>query len=197
MKKYFLIIVFSLAIISGPLFAQNEQGGKRKFINEIGLSGGFPYLGTNIEQGKYRPILIMANFAHSFTKNENNKSSLWINFEPQINPASVGHNFKYIEYGLNISMKYSFAIVPCVLVYVMPGYGVYNITVNTERQANGLIFGINLPAGFQVKLNKMTALNFQYRFRHLSNGGLKNPNLGLQNNFIVFGISRFLGNYRK
>jgi hypothetical protein len=195
MKKYLLIPVFLSAFISQSLVAQDQPGTPKKMrrVNEIGISGGYAFKSTPLPEGDYKPILIMVNLAHKFTRNEFSKSSFWINFEPQINPVSVDHKYTDMEYGLNIGMRYAYALFPNLMAYVMPGYGVYDITVQTERQANGYIFGINLPAGLNIKFNNGTALNFQYRFRHISNGGLKNPNLGINNNFLVFGVSQYLG----
>ncbi|HUR30281.1 MAG TPA: acyloxyacyl hydrolase, partial [Saprospiraceae bacterium] len=67
------------------------------------------------------------------------------------------------------------------------------INTVTERQAQGFIFSDNLTFGLRKQLPSRKnnyELNIQYRFRHISNAGLSYPNKGINNGFLILGITK-------
>ena len=76
----------------------------------------------------------------------------------------------------------------------MLGSGPHYINAQTQRQAKGFIFSDNLAAGIRLPLPAHLAgeFNIQYRLRHISNAGLKSPNGGINNGFLVVGFTRAL-----
>jgi opacity protein-like surface antigen len=72
---------------------------------------------------------------------------------------------------------------------MMVSVGPHYISVVTQKQANGFIFSDMIGAGFSFFMTKNTMVSSEYRWRHLSNADLKNPNLGINNNFGLIGYS--------
>ena len=73
----------------------------------------------------------------------------------------------------------------------MLGSGPHFITADVKRQAKGFIFSDNAALGFMKSLEKKALfLNFQMRWRHISNAGLKDPNGGVDSWNVLIGISR-------
>jgi hypothetical protein len=146
------------------------------------------------EQKEYRPILVLPYYNYYFTKPESNlRFSAF--FEGSVSPVLVNYqhssrNDLNWEWGFNIGPSLNYRIKE-VIPYIGVAYGANYITVNTEKQANGLIFAATTFAGIKKHINNQWYGDVHFRLRHISNGGLKNPNLGIENAFLGLGISKF------
>jgi hypothetical protein len=75
-------------------------------------------------------------------------------------------------------------------LYAAIGSGPHYITVETDRQARGFIFSDNFELGSAYNFERInTAFLLKFRFRHISNAGLKEPNGGIDNFFVIAGLS--------
>jgi hypothetical protein len=198
MKYTYLILIMVFVSLS----LQAQDGKKTNYINkknEVGLLGGYSIADGEITEGKYKPVLFMPYAAWNLTKNENHIFTFSFQLTPQVNYAKLNYkssekkSSNEIEAGVNVGFRFNVRINKCITAYVMPSTGAYYISVNTIDQANGYIFELSPPVGLYIKLNEATALNLQYKYRHISNAGLKDPNFGIENQFAVVGISRFFG----
>ena len=96
-----------------------------------------------------------------------------------------------IEFGIGIGLQYLHPIVGNLSVYALGSVGPHYISVVTTKQANGFIFADTIGAGFYYYLTKDSAINIGYRFRHMSNASLAEPNGGIDTNSGVIGYSVF------
>lgn len=97
------------------------------------------------------------------------------------------------EFGLNLGFMFSQLLFKRLLLTTAIGSGPHYVTVDTGRQAKGFIFSDNVELGLSYELRKFhTILNTKLRFRHISNAGLKEPNGGIDNLFLILGVARNL-----
>jgi hypothetical protein len=96
------------------------------------------------------------------------------------------------ETGVNLGIAYEYYIPQKAILFVGAGVGPHYININTDLQANGFIFSDNLFAGVHQILNPNWMLTYQVKLRHISNAGLQNPNVGIDNVFTGLGVSYFI-----
>ncbi len=174
-----LLLVFCLR--AGPLSAQ--------FSNDRLASAGFGYsiIQEQLPEGyAYRPLTILP----SATVWSHKKFSVYA--EGQFTQAIIPTNFSAeYEFGANLGIRYRTFLRPGLHLSASLGSGPHFITVDTRRQANGFIFSDNLEVGLSQFLRSMgTILQIKGRFRHISNAGLKSPNGGIDNLFLVVGVAK-------
>ncbi|MBW2675610.1 MAG: acyloxyacyl hydrolase [Deltaproteobacteria bacterium] len=75
--------------------------------------------------------------------------------------------------------------------YVMASVGPHWMTLQTDDQANGFIFSDMVGVGLAIFVTDNSALNLEFRVRHLSNAGLAIPNGGVNSYFGTVGYSVF------
>ena len=109
--------------------------------------------------------------------------------EPKINP--VFNPETDVEIGISFGLKYRYPISERWSVYALGTVGPHLITVQTKDQANGFVFFNTAGAGLSFFLTKKSAVNLEYRFRHVSNAGFKEPNGGIDSHIVAFGYSLF------
>lgn len=133
---------------------------------------------------KYEPVTFIAS------------SSLWsrkrltVYLEGQFTRAASILNYQE-EYGFggNMGILYQLPITPSFQAMGAIGSGPYYITLQTDLQASGFIFSDNFEVGFTKSFKDFGAkFQMRFRFRHISNAGLKEPNDGIDNFFVFIGI---------
>jgi hypothetical protein len=196
----FLLTLLFL-VITLPAYSQQGPTEEAVFPNqifltkpflEIGGIGGYSISEYNLPEGRYKPIKLMSHIAIRLnSKKVRPKSYFMVYAEPQFNPVVMDGSLCEQEFGLNIGLRFHYTLHPRYQVYILAGTGPHFITAQVARQATGFIFSDNVAAGLYYQLAGPYALNIQGRFRHISNAGLKEPNYGLNNYFILTGLSRF------
>lgn len=109
--------------------------------------------------------------------------------EPFINTIIEPNN--NVEMGLNSLIKYVYPLTKRWQPYVKGGLGVVYMTQHTREQSTQYNFLSQVGGGVYTFLNDNTALNFEYRYRHLSNASFKHPNKGINTDLFLGGISFF------
>ncbi len=185
MKRLVLVFVFTIGC--SFLFAQKPK--------EQGFYVGYGF-GENTSDTRYRPIHIAGNFSVWINNSLNNpasKSRFGVYIEPQINPVLTNRPVD-VEFGINAGFRYYYLASQNSVLYGMIGSGPHYITAEVNRQAKGFIFSDNAAIGLYQNIHSKNNLylNFQYRFRHISNAGLKNPNGGINNSNFLIGISKLV-----
>jgi len=196
--KIFFALLLSVMILNNTAFAEppgKDTGTgtyeKYSFITESGAIIG---AGTgSIPEGNYQPILLIWHLA-SDLKNyvaplKNHRGTLAVICEPQFNP--VVNPKTDIEFGVGIGLKYMYPLTDKISPYIMGSVGPHYISVQTDKQASGFIFADTIGAGLYYFLDKKSALNIGYRFRHVSNADLKSPNGGIDTQIGTIGYSVF------
>ena len=148
------------------------------------------------EQVTYVPLQLTPKFSISIARKDKPPRFLFYT-EPQVLLVILSPEGSVeFEGGINVGFAYQH-LFSKYRVYAGIGSGPHFITVETELQAKGFIFSDNFFAGVSRLLKKEIMLNLQLRFRHISNAGLKSPNLGIDNFFLMLGFSKaFRGSHQ-
>ncbi len=189
-----ILVVLTFPSMAVPLCAMESgsaTGQPEAFFKEAGLITG--YGRASIAEGKYETIPIILHLGMDLSKFfsglKGQRGLLTAYLEPQINPViSPGNE---IEFGVGIGLKYQYPVTNFFSLYVNASTGPHYISVNTADQADGFAFSNTIGTGAYFFVNKNTAVNAGYRFRHLSNASTRYPNGGIDSHFGVIGISCF------
>lgn len=182
-------LVLLLLILCAPLEAETAELSALPPV-EAGLTFGF---GTSdIKEGKYEPILLIFRLGEDIKQLcpalSSHKGRLTLFLEPQLNPVL---NLSEYEVGIGIGLEYKYPLAEKWSAYVMGSVGPHYISAETEDQARGFVFADSVGAGLYFFAIDNTAFNIGYRYRHLSNGGTKSPNGGINSHFGTIGYFYF------
>lgn len=170
------------------------QEGKPSSLKAVEILSGFG-LAKLQQQGDYHIVPFFLDFDFDLKpliekKGINYPGLLQFIIEPFVsyvfNPdknAEVGNNFA-VKIGL---VPDNWAIQP----YVKGGVGVIYLTQHFREQATQFNFNEFLGFGLHYFFTKNLAVTLEYRYRHLSNAGIKQPNHGIGTNIGLCGISYF------
>ena len=110
-------------------------------------------------------------------------------FEPFVNIVATPDS--NIEAGCTILMKYAYPVTEKLYPYGIAGGGIIYLTQHTREQSTQYNFTPQMGAGITYFFKKDLAFNIEYRYRHLSNGGIKEPNGGINVGMLLLGVSLF------
>lgn len=176
-----------LVVFSNTAKSQNSQ---KPFFTEKGFNIGVSSYSITLPEGQnYKPLLLMGSFAWELTKKEK-KGKWWLVFEPQINPVFLDKQLKEAEFGVNVAFRFKYKLASTFYCYGQLGSGPHFISIPTERQAHGFIFSDNLALGVSKTITSHWMLNAEIRIRHISNASVMLPNRGMNNLFLVIGLSK-------
>ncbi len=179
-------------VASADAAASSNQSAGSHWFNESGLIMG---IGTSdLDDGRhYEPILVIWHLSKDLnpylTALLGHRGKLSFICEPQINPSFKPSTD--IEAGIGLGLKYSYPLISRLDAYVMGSVGPHFMSLKTDEQHSGFLFADTIGAGLDFKLSSGAAINLGYRFRHMSNAGLKKPNSGVNTQFITVGYSIF------
>jgi Lipid A 3-O-deacylase (PagL) len=183
--KGFVITLFLL----GTLTAMSQSISSR-YINQKSIGGfisaGFPYYNLQVGVG-YHPILI-GGYLHLPLYKAHKNFNIAIDILPQVGIVPFDNTTEY-EFGLNIAFAFGFALTPHDVFSINVGSGPHYITAQLDRQAHGFIFSDNISFAFRHKF-KVIEAGITAGIRHISNAGLENPNIGVEDILIGFTIAK-------
>lgn len=192
------IASFSPAVLhAGSDSASNVEhepsGGRhgRVYVDELAFGSGYAWGSRRLTQGDIRVIPLYfrlgLNLNHLVGLSEGS-GTLQLAFEPFIN--SVIAPEKGVETGLDFFIRYLHPLFPSVKLVSEIGSGPMYLSINTVEQGKaGFNFMNQIGLGLQKALTDNTALTVGYRFRHISDAGIRSPNSGLNSNAIVVSFS--------
>lgn len=73
--------------------------------------------------------------------------------------------------------------------YVKGGIGMLYMSQHTQEQATQFNFFEYGGVGTHYYFTKNTAFTLEYRYRHVSNSGIKHPNSGINSQFALLGLA--------
>jgi lipid A 3-O-deacylase PagL len=194
MKIISKLICLALLMFPANVYAQNNVG---RYINQKSIGGfiaaGFPYYNLEVNVG-YHPILI-GGYLHLPLYQARKNFNIAIDVLPQAGIVPFDNSTEY-ELGLNIAFVFGFALGENNVISVNLSSGPHYITANIERQARGYIFSDNLNFTFRHKF-KIIEAGFTAGIRHISNAGLEEPNLGVEDIVMGFTIARPFTSFKK
>ncbi len=184
-------LALTLLVITVPLHAFGGPGQSQSLFKEVGLITG--YGRAKMTEGQYETIPVILHFGVDLSNYlpglRGHRGLLTAYLEPQVNP--VIHPENDVEFGLGVGLQYQYPVTTFLSLYANASTGPYYVTVDTTDQADGFIFANSVGAGGYFFLNKNTAVNVGYKFRHMSNARTREPNGGIDSHFGVIGISFF------
>lgn len=191
MRKRAFILLLVCLIFSFPQLGRAEKSNS-KCIEAVELLTGF---GWNKLQGKGNynifPILVAFDFnLKPLTQkiNFNPKNLLQFQIEPFASFVSTPDN--NLETGTNFFLK--IGLLPQtskIQPYVKAGAGLDYMTQHTREQSTQFNFTETAGAGFHYFFSDNIAFTLEYRFRHLSNCAIKEPNHGINTQFGLAGLT--------
>jgi hypothetical protein len=113
----------------------------------------------------------------------------WRYFQFQLEPfvSFVSSPENNGEIGCAFFIKYTvpwdFPLKP----YVRAGSGVILITQESEEQTSGFNFANQVGCGISYALPEVN-ISLEYRIRHISNAGIREPNSGIDDSIYLLGI---------
>ena len=195
--KKVLQVVFVTVFLIVAVYSHADAAGSECLVNagrsntESSVIVGY---GTgDVEEGSYEPVLLIYrlgwNLKKFFPDLEKHTGTLSLYIEPQINP--IFNRETDIEFGVGVGLKYMHPLTDSVGAYLFGSVGPHYISVKTSDQANGFIFSDTVGAGLSFFLTEKSAINVEYRLRHMSNAGIESPNGGINTHFGTIGYSVF------
>jgi hypothetical protein len=192
--RRFALIFATLLLLSSAADARAADPspaptlGRDSFFTEVGFITGFGY-GT-LTEGDYLPVPLIVHLGVDmkrwFPSLQDHRGVLTAFLEPQFNLV-FGAEFD-IEGGASIGLKYRYPLNDSVSVYGLYSAGFLFITVDTVDQANGLNFANAVGIGLYFNIMPGAALDLGFRFRHVSNADLRDPNCGIDSYFGTIGF---------
>jgi opacity protein-like surface antigen len=188
-----LIVVLSLLAFLWLTTAANANDPFRIGVQEIGFSVGpvFPLRLTPAQSSKLFGEQATVSWAMTITEPVGKgvlDGTLSLGVE-----AILFHTREPAE-SYNVGgmprLRYVFGSRAMVRPYVEGGGGgVWGPLAGTPEQASNVNFLLMAGLGISWFLSPHTAVSAGYRFYHISNGGLANPNSGLNYNYPFIGLS--------
>jgi hypothetical protein len=107
--------------------------------------------------------------------------AVWSHFSPPLKTE--------LEAGINAGLSWQWPLSPSTRITGSLSTGPHFITCNTSLQSRGFNFSDNFAVGIRhIKPHRPMGFEIAWRFRHISNGGITNPNLGIDTWFITLGV---------
>lgn len=188
-RYYTIILVVTLCLVT-PSFAQET---KPKTFKGVEVYSGWGQASLKTKQDyHYIPLIVDFDFdIKNLSQTLRSKYPGLLEF--QIEPIfslvlQPNHN---IEIGNTFALKAGFLPETARFQpYVLAGFGGIFITQHTLEQCTQLNFSEHVGGGAHYFFNKNMGLNFQIRYRHISNADIKKPNKGITGCMTLFGVTQ-------
>ncbi|HWR00359.1 MAG TPA: acyloxyacyl hydrolase [Chlorobaculum sp.] len=172
-----------------PFVADSRKQGVH--LDEIAVGSGYAWSYLKQSHVSFEAVPLFMRFGFDmdslFGIKERN-GTLQLAFEPFTN--SVVKPDSGVEAGLDVFIRYLYPLSSSVKLVSEIGSGPMYLGVRTTEQGNcGLNFLNQFGLGAQVAISGNSALSVGYRFRHLSNAGINQPNSGINSNALVVSYS--------
>jgi len=93
--------------------------------------------------------------------------------------------------GLSALLRYNFWTGSKIIPFLDAGAGVMGTNFGPPEQGSIFNFQLQAGAGLHIFVKQGLALTFQYRLHHISNANTADPNLGINSNLFLAGLSIF------
>jgi Lipid A 3-O-deacylase (PagL) len=195
MKNTLITILFGISLIT-TTFSQNIFNAPPSYLS---LNMGFSVMDDLLPEAiEYSPTTFLASipiwqkgrmtvysevqFAQNF-EGSNSKTQ----FAKDLLESKPRSDW---EFGLNFGFLYQQPMFNNIKLTGAIATGPNYITLNTSRQAHGFIFSDNVELGLVYAASKRLDINLKARYRHISNAGLESPNGGIDNLFLIIGLTK-------
>ncbi|MDD3295956.1 MAG: acyloxyacyl hydrolase [Candidatus Omnitrophica bacterium] len=190
---------FTQALSANPSNQEAKAAleGMPEIPKEEGLISSFSFLGGFIEEENkyedhYKGIPLFFSFGFDakpfFSKiGLHTKGRLEFVLEPFVN--AMFEPKANVELGSNFLIEYAFPLTKKFQPYIKGGLGVAWMSQHIEEQATQYNFLPQGALGFHYLIKDNVALSCEFRHRHLSNAGIKDPNKGVDASLYLAGFT--------
>jgi hypothetical protein len=187
--KRLLLVILVVFLIFSQTWAQEK---KTRSLTAIEFFSGFAR--ADLEEKKdYHLIPFIVDFDFNLKKltekiGFNPPVLIQFQLEPFI--AFVSQPRKNVEIGNSFVLK--IGLLPetsKIQPYIKGGPGIVYMSQHTREQGTQFNFTEYGGAGIHWFFKKNMAFTLEYRYRHTSNAGIKDPNSGIDTSFVLAGIS--------
>jgi len=182
MKKAFIIATIIVLLSIPASFG----------LDSVGVMSGYLFATLRYKQNyKVVPVFVSLNFNSQslFHNAKKFKGDIVFSLEPFIN--TVYSPDTNVETGINFLARYIFPSKNKLKFYIKGGVGVLYMSQHTREQSTQYNFLPQIGPGVSYFLNEHTSVDFEYRFRHLSNASFKVPNAGINANVFLCGVTHY------
>jgi opacity protein-like surface antigen len=92
-----------------------------------------------------------------------------------------------------MSIRYNFLRLRRVVPFVEAGGGMGFLKFGLADQSDGFNFILQAGGGFEVPITERVGLQAKYRYHHISNAKIRQPNDGINSHLLLFGAVIYLG----
>ena len=195
MLNYILLITL-MAALSSPIYAADPTPKVTVGTQEVGLSVGYllPHRLTTDHTTKQQGVAFMPSWMMTLSDPIGDS---W--YRGQV---SLGAEMVYIQFqepilthgvGFTPKIKYTFVAQDRIRPYAEFAGGPFwtDLAGKIPEESSRFNFVLTAGVGISYFLTDRAALNVGYRFQHISNGGTRYPNLGLNASLPFGGFSFF------
>jgi len=183
-------VVRLLSVATLVLFLTNTVVSA-KGVQSVGFLTGF--MSGNLKQkDDYEVIPFMVSFGFDLKPlaekiGIKTKGVLEFEVEPFLSPV-IGPDSN-LETGVNLLFKYGFPLNSRLMPYVKFGAGPSFMTQHTREQSTQFNFVDSVGGGLSWLVKDNMSLDLEYRFRHLSNCSIDEPNSGINAQMFLAGVT--------
>jgi hypothetical protein len=185
------ILILTLAVCTLCSAATAAWAGERSGLQELAVNTGYGFS----ERGNVQvvPLYVRAAWLFPDVIDEplaaNHLNLKWF-LEPWI--AGVTNHQNAIEVGITpIGLKLEYDAGQQIVPFVIAGTGVMYTGLQGLQLGGPFEFASFGGAGIELFLTDTLAMSFQWRWRHISNAGIEDPNRGLDTQFVMIGLDSF------
>jgi lipid A 3-O-deacylase len=186
-----VVVVLCCTVTRG--WAERPTKGIGQWISQIGVFTG--YIQGELKTQDHLEVFPLGlrlgfdlkPFARKF--NVDPKGLLEFICEPYVGAITAPDSD--IELALPFFLRYSFPLTQKLYPYIEAGTGPYYMSLDTYEQSTYFNFVSQGGGGLTYFFRESWALSVGYRYRHVSNNGIKEPNAGINANVFTAGVSYY------
>ncbi|MEW6272451.1 MAG: acyloxyacyl hydrolase [Thermodesulfobacteriota bacterium] len=193
MHRWSLAAALFVALALVPLASPAGAAGERSGLQEMGVASGYGFS----ERGNVQVIPLFLRFGWFFPDViDEPLARHGVNLEWMVEPwiAGVTNHQDAVEVGVHpIVLKLAYDRGQWVVPYLTAGTGVMYTGLQGLELGGPFEFSSYGGGGIQFFFTDQLGLNLSYRWRHISNAGIEEPNRGLDTQFVLIGLDYLPG----
>lgn len=187
------VVAICLCCGSAKIWAERPAQGIGQWISQIGVFSGYIKGDLKTQDDvEVFPLGLRLGFdLKPFTRkfSIDPKGLLELIYEPSIGAITAPDTD--IELALPLFFRYSFPLTQKLYPYFEVGAGPYYMSLSTQEQSTHFNFVSAGGAGLAYFFRENWAFCAGYRYRHVSNNGIKKPNSGINAGVFTAGVSYY------
>jgi hypothetical protein len=189
--RFLSLVVSLLGVLLTGLPEVAQAYGSRSGLQEVGVMGGYGW--SQRDNVQFAPLFVHFGWFLPDVIDEP-LSRYHLNLKWVVEPwvAGVTNHQDAIEIGVSpLLFKLDYDAGQTVVPFFFGGEGALYTGLQGVEISGPFEFSSFAGAGLHFFLTDKIAISMSYRFRHISNAGIKHPNHGLNTQFVLFGLEEF------